>query len=466
MSTIFHIADDFLFGFWDILFLLLLCFYVYVFRFSHKIRVPAAITAAFIYRCIYALLSSHTSFIKSNLFILNPDTDDTLLIGSVTESNTLTLLSMMIYCIIIIMIFTKYDRSLQILTVALFIPVCDMLRILGYYISRLFINLNEDLVFPVRSIFVLISIAIMADIFRRFFSFQLLHRQKLYWIAIGCLCLGINLTTFLIKSNFSNVSFIAFIFMVLLILVPFFFLFIENYNFRLQLEYQKQVEERDRQTILEIENSTYDLRHWHHEYKNKLMLLKLYCDEFKIDNAKELLNEMLEEVPTIQTYIQTGHPELDSIINFKFNEARGAGIDFRIQIAIPEDLPFDPEDLFSLLINLLNNAIEAAKQTESPFISLTMSEKKNFFVIQVENSCLDDNKNISENISLETTKKNKMLHGLGIPLIRSIAEKYNGTACFHSENGIFISKILLQLSNDQSIPATQCSDQTKKAEQS
>ena len=83
-----------------------------------------------------------------------------------------------------------------------------------------------------------------------------------------------------------------------------------------------------------------------------------------------------------------------------------------------------PPDLITLISNILDNAIEAAKDSTEKRIDLSINRINDFDILTCSNSC--DRKPIASGKDLQTTKKMKGFHGFGVKSIRKQAEKYNG----------------------------------------
>ena len=81
-------------------------------------------------------------------------------------------------------------------------------------------------------------------------------------------------------------------------------------------------------------------------------------------------------------------------------------------------------DLNSMLSNLLDNAVEAAKDSDGAFIRFTTRKEKNFVILSVVNSTYAVPKSQGE--KLITTKKDKAIHGYGLKSIEKSAKKYAG----------------------------------------
>ena len=95
--------------------------------------------------------------------------------------------------------------------------------------------------------------------------------------------------------------------------------------------------------------------------------------------------------------------------------------------------------------NALDNAIEhviTIPEEEKRLIHMSVSAKKDFVFIRVENYCEEEIvKNDHQLIS--TTKADKKNHGFGLRSIYAAAEKYGGSADFRQKNNWFELTILM-----------------------
>ena len=108
-------------------------------------------------------------------------------------------------------------------------------------------------------------------------------------------------------------------------------------------------------------------------------------------------------------------------------------------------------DLYSMLINAVDNAIEAVEkydEAEKRFIRLKVATKNEFVSVRVEN-WLENAEGIKLKDGLpETSKQDKDNHGFGLKSIKLIAEKYNGSLAVSTEiKNLFSLNILIPLPN-------------------
>ncbi len=93
----------------------------------------------------------------------------------------------------------------------------------------------------------------------------------------------------------------------------------------------------------------------------------------------------------------------------------------------------------SLLSNLLDNAIEAAQQTETSYIKFEIFKYKAYYDICVENSFMGKNSIVHSGFHLLSTKSNSVMHGYGTQIIEDIARKYDGDSTWNGEEADYKS---------------------------
>lgn len=129
------------------------------------------------------------------------------------------------------------------------------------------------------------------------------------------------------------------------------------------------------------------------------------------------------------------------LLNQISQQARGRGITLTISAmqAAVERIPVC--DLNVLLANLSSNAMEAAQCTEEKQVEIRIEKKRAYLQIMVTNSV--NGNPLRDNPGLATSKEDKELHGFGLPIVRSIAEKYQGMIQMDSKEGTMKIDVLL-----------------------
>ena len=141
-------------------------------------------------------------------------------------------------------------------------------------------------------------------------------------------------------------------------------------------------------------------------------------------------NEIKERFNKMEHVSYCSNLTLDALLSLKKSEALQHGIKIKYEICDLENITVTDFDLCSVVSNLLDNAIRAAKETDEKHVGMVINKKLGRLIITVKNSSLP-----VENLS--TTKNDKENHGMGIMQLNSIAEKYNGDTVFKYADGEF-----------------------------
>lgn len=149
-----------------------------------------------------------------------------------------------------------------------------------------------------------------------------------------------------------------------------------------------------------------------HDMMKHFRLLRQITGEEK---TAQYLDELIEQNEKIHPIVQSGNEMLNIILNSKLSAAADAGIQIEFtQIQAPEKLPLSDAELCSLIMNIIDNAVNAASTAKQRYIRLDMHIRNNFFVFTCENAA-----------TLNWIKKeNAPGHGLGLKIIRQIMERY------------------------------------------
>ena len=155
------------------------------------------------------------------------------------------------------------------------------------------------------------------------------------------------------------------------------------------------------------------------------------------ENAAAYLDELIGENEKIRPVVQSGNEMLDVILNGKLSAAADAGIAVELaRTQAPDKLPLTDAELCSLMMNLLDNAVEAASApgVKRRYIKLDMHVQNNYFVFTCENGATLDW------IKKETAPE----RGLGLKVVRQIAERYGNL--FDTEYGDGYYRVTVPLS--------------------
>ena len=164
-----------------------------------------------------------------------------------------------------------------------------------------------------------------------------------------------------------------------------------------------------------------------HDLHNHIGVLRQLLTHEKYGEAILYLDELQAPVENLTATVWTGDETVDCLINSKAASAESSGIRFQVQVEFPRRTNIRSVDLCAILGNLLDNAIEAARQVPDPAgrtVTLTIRRIHQMLVIKVENSFAAAP--VQEGGELKTTKTEGGLHGWGLKSAQTAAEKYDG----------------------------------------
>ncbi len=207
-------------------------------------------------------------------------------------------------------------------------------------------------------------------------------------------------------------------------------------NRKNMLEVQNQYYHKQLDTMLEMENATRSLRH---DMKNHLLTIDALTEQGAVDKIRDYVKDLQKFSRPVQRYFSTGNIVIDSILNSKTYEAQGKGIEMDVKVVIPENLPLDDMDCTILLGNLLDNAIENAKD----WIRFVFRYDKRRLMLKCENKYQGKRKRRGGEYS--SSKADYKNHGFGIHNMRYVVSKYNGRMVIQDADEIFKVEILFYL---------------------
>lgn len=204
----------------------------------------------------------------------------------------------------------------------------------------------------------------------------------------------------------------------------------------LRTEYQSRCDQQR-----EMEALHENTRRLKHDMKNHIMVIASYLNNGEIEQAKEYLSVVLDNLNRVYSYIQTGNAVMNYVINSKLEYAQNCGIPFKAEIENLSFAQMGSVDFAAALSNVLDNAIEASMYASEKLIYVLIRKKRGYDTITVKNKI--DKSVLSENPDLISTKPESDCHGCGIKQIKAIAEKYDGMVDIYEKEGMFCISMMI-----------------------
>jgi len=180
-----------------------------------------------------------------------------------------------------------------------------------------------------------------------------------------------------------------------------------------------------------------------HELKNHLSVMDSLLREGRYEQLREYFAEYKGKAAPVLAEFHCPNPIITSVISHQMNTAMAAGVTLDVIAAVPETIGIDDDDLCSLLSNMLDNGVEGCLRAGKSIVRAALHTEKNCLFITVTNPAAEGV--LKENPTLASTKTNTASHGFGIPIMRRIAEKYDGIVSFSETDGWFTADAMLYM---------------------
>ncbi len=320
--------------------------------------------------------------------------------------------------------------------------------VLSTYISGTFISYIKgasDLSFSsarlisISNLFIMLVILLLLDILFKGKNTNINVRWELFLLIPLTTLIGI-LAGLLYDLETMLESSIAFPIIILFINIFSYYIMANNISIREEKNRKRMSERLMENKIIayeELGKRYYERRKLVHDYDNSLMCISDMIKQNKIDECNSYIQGLTQHYKLSKNIINTGNLLIDTLVSIKYQMALDKGIYLSINLCNLKDLAIDEYDLFSILSNLLDNAIEACeklkKYDKEIHLDVSRGDK---LKIQIRNPI--EKKLYVDDDLIETSKKDKDSHGMGMQIIRDFVNKNNGIISIKTDNNEFL----------------------------
>lgn len=213
------------------------------------------------------------------------------------------------------------------------------------------------------------------------------------------------------------------------------------------LLYLREQEQRDKMQIAQLQQqfAYYQekmkdeerIRSIYHDLKNHLLVME---NRQNTEETRQMAETLRSQIADYEDYVHTGNEFLDIILKDKAAKAREKQIDFSAMVDFHGIDFMEPLDISTIFGNAIDNAIEASENLPEykRLITVKAERVRDMLLITIENNTQPGN-----HLTEGTTKKDRFVHGFGIPNIKKAVEKYGGQCSFQQEERVYRLKILI-----------------------
>lgn len=218
---------------------------------------------------------------------------------------------------------------------------------------------------------------------------------------------------------------------------------VQNVTHLKQRDLYRQQTDHYRNQLEVITESQGRMRALRHDMKNHILHLRSELRQGNDENALAYLKSMEEELQSPGEHAKTGNREIDSLLNYKLEKAGQVLSEVEYSIHVPAELVPKSFDINVILGNLLDNAIEAAQDSERKWLKFVMRADRGVLLLHVANSFGKEPK--KQGNRFLSSKKDSREHGIGLRNVRRMVERLRGDIEFRQEGEVFSAEVMLYM---------------------
>lgn len=221
---------------------------------------------------------------------------------------------------------------------------------------------------------------------------------------------------------------------------------------RLTLALQAERQTRESQRQLEALRQDYRAlqkklelgRSYRHDMRHHIAALLSLLQQGDTESAIRYVTDWRGQLTRIEMESWCRNAAVNGVLSAYLTQAREAGCELEVDIALPENVPFEEVDLCMVLANALENAVNACGELpegtprQIKLSAAAAGERR--LTISVENTCLRNLEFDGCGFPIVPYREG---HGQGLKSIAAVAEKYHGAFQCSCEDGMFTLRVVL-----------------------
>lgn len=223
----------------------------------------------------------------------------------------------------------------------------------------------------------------------------------------------------------------------LILIMTFSEIYIKNQKLNTQIDMQKSYYSL-------VSENIYNTRKMRHDLRNHILVIKTFLEEKNISKLYNYIETYAKELPTFNEITFCSNESINILFTYYVNIASQKNITVSINsLNIPQNLKVPSPDLCVILGNLFTNAIEACEKVHNaqPIIKINSKVSGQKFFMTFDNTYEIEPVIID---SYFLSSKRIKEEGIGIPSIKKLVEKNNGSIKFNiNKNTRFFEVSLL-----------------------
>ena len=197
-----------------------------------------------------------------------------------------------------------------------------------------------------------------------------------------------------------------------------------------------------------VRESDESLRRMRHEIVNHYTILQKLYQTQAWDRLEKYLENLLADVEAVPAMTYVAHSTINAVLTIILARAQKLGIKAEHEVSAPKTLPFPDTELCTILMNLLQNALDAnalAPEGAEKWLRVSIHIRGVHLYIGVENPRFGPVRYDEETGLCRTTKEDRRVHGYGLKAVQAVTRKYQSELLLEFPEGLFCASTALQM---------------------
>lgn len=184
----------------------------------------------------------------------------------------------------------------------------------------------------------------------------------------------------------------------------------------------------------QLEDLNGTLRAQRHDFMNHLQVVFSLLELEDYKEASDYIERVYGDIRRVSRTLKTAHPAINALLAAKVSDCEARGVHVDLQIESPWiDLPVESWEMCRVLGNLIDNAMDAMKDTPEPRLLIRLSESVQSYTFAIANNGPMIQPSIVERIFQRGFSTKGEGRGMGLSIVRGIMESGGGKLTLTSD---------------------------------
>lgn len=189
-------------------------------------------------------------------------------------------------------------------------------------------------------------------------------------------------------------------------------------------------------TVQDMEGLNNTLRAQRHDFLNHLQVVFSLMEMEEYKDAQEYIERVYGDIRAVSRVLRTQNAAVNALLKVKLAACEKQGVQADLTITSAwKQLPIPGWEMCRVLSNLIDNALDALKETKNPRLMIALSEDIKNFRFSVGNNGPDIPASAQSRIFLPGITTKSEGHGMGLYIVRQTLREWGGDITLKSGGG-------------------------------